>query len=569
MDTAEQAKADFRVFLWLVWKHLNLPDPTPIQYDMAQFMADNSISRKVLMAFRGVGKSYVCSAYVLWRLYKDPNLNILVVSASKDRSDAFSRFTKLIISDMPLLRDMRPRFNHGFDSVEKFTVGNAVVSQSPSVKSLGLFSNLTGSRADLCVADDIEVKNNSETIGMQDKISDRVKEFAAILKPEVVGEDPREVIFLGTPQTEQSLYLKLPERGYTTRVWPSRIPEKPAKYDGALAPLIYKRIEEGQKPGTPIDTRFTSEELEERAAEYGRSGYALQFQLDTSLSDADRFPLKCSDFVVADLDPDVAPEKLVWASGSDNVINDLPVIGLTGDRWHGRVVMPGERFLPYTGSVCCIDPSGRGQDETGYAVVKMLNGQLFITACGGFKGGYDKVTLSKLAHICKEQKVNLVLIEPNYGGGMFTELFKPIIRKIYSVTVEDGPWQTSQKETRIIDCLEPLLNQHRLCIDKSLIKRDISETDDSDPNYAHRRLMYQITRMQKLKGALRHDDRIDPLAMACAYWIDQMAVSAEEAIQSRNEEELDQMLESFLDHAMGREPKNINNWLAQSGLPRR
>ena len=28
--------ADFRKFLFVVWKHLNLPDPTPVQYDIAK-----------------------------------------------------------------------------------------------------------------------------------------------------------------------------------------------------------------------------------------------------------------------------------------------------------------------------------------------------------------------------------------------------------------------------------------------------------------------------------------------------------------------------------------------------
>ena len=34
-----------------------------------------------------------------------------------------------------------------------------------------------------------------------------------------------------------------------------------------------------------------------------------------------------------------------------------------------------------------IDPSGRGDNETAYVVVKMLNGYLYVTAAGGVKGG--------------------------------------------------------------------------------------------------------------------------------------------------------------------------------------
>ena len=31
-------KDDFRNFLYLAWKHLALPDPTPIQYDIAEYL---------------------------------------------------------------------------------------------------------------------------------------------------------------------------------------------------------------------------------------------------------------------------------------------------------------------------------------------------------------------------------------------------------------------------------------------------------------------------------------------------------------------------------------------------
>ena len=45
--------------------------------------------------------------------------------------------------------------------------------------------------------------------------------------------------------------------------------------------------------GQPTDTlRFSDFDLLEREASYGGSGFALQFMLDTRLSDAQRYPLK-------------------------------------------------------------------------------------------------------------------------------------------------------------------------------------------------------------------------------------------------------------------------------------
>ena len=49
---------------------------------------------------------------------------------------------------------------------------------------------------------------------MRDRLGETVKEFDAIIKPEV-----GRIVFLGTPQTEMSLYNDLEERGFQTRIW--------------------------------------------------------------------------------------------------------------------------------------------------------------------------------------------------------------------------------------------------------------------------------------------------------------------------------------------------------------
>ena len=47
--------ADFRKFLFVAWKHLNLPDPTPVQYDIAKNIQHGD-KRMIVEAFRGVRK---------------------------------------------------------------------------------------------------------------------------------------------------------------------------------------------------------------------------------------------------------------------------------------------------------------------------------------------------------------------------------------------------------------------------------------------------------------------------------------------------------------------------------
>ena len=538
---------DFRNFLFVCWKHLGLPDPTPLQYDIANYL-QHGPKRAIVMAFRGVGKSWICSAYVVHQLLLDPSKNILVVSASKTRSDDFSTFTLRLIHEIPVLEGLKPRDGQRFSKIS-FDVGPAPASHAPSVKSLGITSQLTGSRADIIVADDVEVANNSATQGMRDKLSDQVKEFDAIVKP----LDSSRILFLGTPQCEDSIYNKLRERGYTTRIWPSEYvgsKKNTTIYDGAIAPFIDENTTDDNIGKSTEPLRFSDIDLEERKLSYGRSGYSLQFLLNPRLSDADRYPLKINDLIVHDLDNDVAHEKYVWASSPDLAIGDLPNVGFNGDRFYRPFQTLGD-MVEYTGSVMAIDPSGRGRDETAYSVVKMLNGFLFVHACNGIKGGYGENVLNELARVAKRYKVNEIIIESNMGDGMFTELFKPVITSVYPVTLNEVR-HNIQKERRMIDTLEPVLNAHKLVVDPTVIKHDYQSLASYPIEIQTRySLMYQLSRLTAEKGSILQDDRLDALAMAVAYWVQQMSANADTKMKDRREELLNEELESFVNSTFG------------------
>ncbi|MDB2399450.1 phage terminase large subunit [Planktomarina sp.] len=528
---AKDPLSDFRKFLFVTWKHLNLPDPTPVQYDIA-YNLQHGDKRMIIQAFRGVGKSWITSAYVVWLLYMNPQLNILVVSASKSRSDDFTTFTLRLINEMDILAHLRPKTDQRQSKIS-FDVAPAAASHAPSVKSVGISGQLAGSRADVIVADDIEVPNNSMTQGMRDKLSEAVKEFDAILKP-----DGR-IIYLGTPQNQESLYNKLPDRGYKVSIWPARYPntDQTVGYGSKLARLISNAMAANDLlVGEPTDpARFSEFDLLEREASYGRSGFALQFMLDTRLSDAERYPLKVSDLIVMDIPTQEAPEKVSWSSDSQYIVEELPNVAFNGDHYHKPMFMSSE-FVEYTGSVMSIDPSGRGKDETGYAVVKMLNGYLYVRRCGGIAGGYSEEALKKLAVIAKEEQVNEIIVESNFGDGMFNQLFMPVLNKVHSVTMSEVRHNT-QKERRIIDVLEPVMNQHRLVMDKKVIQKDFDSCQHLPPEQALRyQLMYQLTRLTADRGALTNDDRLDALAMACQYWVDAMAQDVEQRMGVRKEE---------------------------------
>jgi hypothetical protein len=550
---------DFRNFLFLVWKQLALPEPTKVQYDIAEYL-QTSGKRSIIQAFRGVGKSYITSAYVVWRLMLDPDLKIMVVSASKERADAFSMFTQRLIMEMPLLAHLIPDKDQLWSRIA-FNVNGAMASHSPSVKSVGITGQLTGSRADLIIADDIEVPNNSQTQQMREKLTTLVTEFDAVLKP----LDTSKIIYLGTPQTEESLYDALQDKGYITRIWPSRYPrpDQVNRYGDRIAPTLMDELIANDKlewqPTDPM--RFDEEDLLERELSYGRSGYALQFQLDTSLSDADRHPLKLKDLIVMSVDISKAPEKPIHGTLSHLEVKDVPNLGMRGDRFYEPFKLSGD-WVDYSGSVMAIDPSGRGSDETSYAVLKMLNGFLYCPDAGGVDGGYSGQTLESLVDIAKRNQVNYVLVESNFGDGMFSELIKPYFTKAYPVTLEEVR-HSKQKELRIIDTLEPVMNQHRLVFDKDVIQKDYDSIQKYPNDIAQRySLFYQMTRITKDRGALAHDDRLDALAMATTYWVEQMATDADELMVERHNELLDIELDKFIGNLNTSDMRvSSNSWI--------
>jgi hypothetical protein len=532
----EKTKKDFRVFLYLIWKELALPDPTPLQYDMASYLQFGP-KRSVIEAFRGVGKSWITSAYVVWLLYRDPQLKVMVVSASKERADQFSSFTKRLINTIDWLEHLSSEPGQR-DSLISFDVGPSRPDHSPSVKSVGITGQLTGSRADVIIGDDIEVVNNSQTQTAREKLSESVKEFDAILKP----LDSSRIIFLGTPQNEMSLYNDMGKRGFHTRIWPALFPTdaQVMAYAGKLSPYILEHPD--YDAGRTTDPkRFSDEDLGERMLSYGKSGFALQFMLDTSLSDADKFPLKFSDLVFMSIPFQKGPTEVVHTIGHEHEINDLPNLGLAGDRFYEPFYVAKE-LEEYQTRVMSIDPSGRGKDETSYSVGYMLNGNIFVPESSGLKGGYGPEVLESLAKIAKKHKIDQIVVEDNFGDGMFTALLKPVLERIYSVSVEEVKHH-QQKEKRMIDTLEPVMMQHRLIFDPKVVALDHEDTK-ADPVYS---LFYQMSRLTSERGALSHDDRLDSLSILVKWFTELLEQDQEGAEVKRKEELLDQELEKFIE----------------------
>ena len=542
MNTLELLRDDFKLFLQAMWGQLDLPSPTRAQYAIADYL-QNGPKRLQIQAFRGVGKSWITGAFVLWTLFKDSEKKIMIISASKERADNMSIFLQKLIIETPWLSHIKPKDDNARWSRISFDV-NCSPHQAPSVKSVGITGQLTGSRADLMILDDIEVPGNSMTELMREKLLQLCTEAESILTPK---EDSR-ILFLGTPQTVFTVYRKLAERNYKPFVWPARYPKKIENYEGLLAPQLVSDIDNGATEWTVTDPdRFDDDDLLDREAAMGRSNFMLQFMLDTSLSDAEKFPLKCADLVVTSVNPTSAPDAVVWCSDPTNIIKDLPTVGLPGDYFYSPMLLQGD-WNPYTETICSIDPSGRGSDETAAAYLSQRNGFLYLHEMRAYKDGYSDKTLLDVLRGCKKFGVTKLLIETNFGDGMVGELFKKHLQQTKQLIDIEEVRANVRKEDRIIDSLEPVLNQHRLIIDRSVIEWDFKSNPDAAPEerllYM---LFYQMSRMCREKGAVKHDDRLDCLAQGVKYYTDAMSISAYETIKTQRMEDWNDMNEAFLD----------------------
>ena len=535
-------QGDFKVFLQALWAQLDLPEPTRAQYAIADYL-QHGPKRLQIQAFRGVGKSWITGAFVLWTLFNNPEKKIMIISASKERADNMSIFLQKLIIETPWLKHLQPKSDDARWSRISFDV-NCAPSQAPSVKSVGITGQLTGSRADLMILDDVEVPGNSMTEMMREKLLQLCTEAESILTPK---EDSR-IMYLGTPQTTFTIYRKLAERNYRPFVWPARVPRKFANYEGLIAPQLQEDVDMGAEPWSVTDPdRFSHEDLLEREAAMGRSNFMLQFMLDTSLSDAEKFPLKMADLVITSVNPKSAPDSVIWCSDPQNVIKDLPTVGLPGDYFYSPMQLQGE-WGPYQETICSVDPSGRGADETTAAYISQRNGYLYLHEMRAYRDGYSDNTLLDILRGCKKLGVTKLVVETNFGDGLVAELFKKhILQTQQSIDVEEVRANV-RKEDRIIDALEPILNQHRLVVNRSVVEWDYKSNQDEAPE---KRLLYmlfyQMSRMCRERGAVRHDDRLDALAQGIKYFTDAMSISALEVVKERKRDEWNDMLQAFMD----------------------
>lgn len=542
---------DFRNFAWELWEELGLPDPTRAQYEIAHFLQYGP-RRRMVLAFRGVAKTWLAGAYVLWRLHRNPLLQVLVVSASADHAAAVTAFILKCIIEVPWLRHLTPDEKKGHKtSARNFDVNGCKVSVQPSVRARGITGQLPGNRADIILADDVEIPKNSDTVAKREQLHKGAAEFSSILKP------GGEIVWLGTYQSEESIYKDLPAKGYRLFVVPARYPDEDQRkvYGDTLAEFVTDALDSGKAhAGDPVDPeRFDDEDLLERELENGRSYFALQFMLLPTLISELLYPLRLRDLVTLSLSPTHCPRTVIWGGGGDLTRTELHEmnVGFKSDHFKRPAMMTKDLWDPWDGKHMFIDPAGKGQDEIAYAITGKMGGKIGLLDCSGFLGGYEDANLEKIARKAIEFEVDVITAEENFGGGMFVKLLKPVVERVAkemgkSAARIEELRNSTQKEKRIIDTLEPIMNQHRLIVHDELVTKDFESVMDRSPEKRHvYRLFYQMTHLTRERGSLKHDDRIECVASSVGFWKDKIQEDVDDARQEREFEEAVEKLESL------------------------
>lgn len=552
--------SDFREFAKAAMNYIGF-EITPMQLDIAMYMADDSPDAnpfRMVMAQRGEAKSTLAAILAVWRLIQNPSTRVLIISAGADKASEVANVVYSLINNWDILAYLKPdRRNKDRDSADRFDVHFALkgIDQSPSVACIGITANLQGRRADLLISDDVESTKNASTAVQRDQLLRATKEFSAIVTHGTI-------LYLGTPQTKDSIYNTLPARGYDVRIWTGRFPNKEElqKYGTKLAPFVLDQLRANPKlqtgggldgtRGKPADPhRFDEDALIEKELDWGQEGFQLQYMLDTTLMDALRQQLKLSDFCVADYSPSHLPDAHIWKAGSDTLL-DLPADFPVHNAKMYRAIVPPNALWdkrPSQQVWCFIDPAGGGQDELAWAIGVAHGAYIHLLYVGGVTGGLTEENSEHIIETLQEYGVTDIRVESNMGHGLFEiNLRKALYDADYEIPVS-GEYAKGQKEKRIIDSLVSTLQRHYIVLHQDVFKADSFYNSKHGQSATERSLFYQLDNITTDRNSLPHDDRIE--AVAGLVRILKYTLSVDE---EKHREALEQAaVEEFLNNPLG------------------
>lgn len=498
------------------------PHLNRMQADILKFLFSGRKYR-LIEAPRGIAKTTLTAIYAVFRIIHEPSLAVIVVSQTAKRAEEIAGWVIKIFRGLDFLHFMLPDIYAGDRaSLRGFEVHYTLRgdNKSPSVACYSIESGMQGARAGLIIADDVESLQNSRTAQGRALLEDLTKEFESINQ---FGD----IIYLGTPQSVNSIYNNLPLRGYECRIWTARYPsvEQEQCYGGYLAPMIVQDMANDPMlrtgygldglAGAPCEpAMYTDEILIEKEVSQGQAKFQLQFMLNTRMLDADRYPLRLNNLIMMSFGTDEVPVMPTWSNDPHNVITDAPKFGNKPTDYLYRPVARTYEWGKVSRKLMYIDPAGGGKngDETGVAILFLYGATVYVYDAFGVKGGYHSDSLSAIVSAAKLAGVKEVFIEKNFGYGAFQAVIQPLFEKEWPVHIEED-YATGQKEQRIIDTLEPLISSHRLIINSDIIRKDHQRIQQYPLEIRESYSFFsQMSNITVEKGCLRHDDVLEAVA---------------------------------------------------------
>ncbi|MEO1089170.1 MAG: phage terminase large subunit [Pseudomonadota bacterium] len=257
----------FRQFVWLWNKAQGLSTPA-LHLEIATWLEQawrTGDERLLLMVFRDAGKSTLVGLFCGWLLANDSNLRVLVVAAEQGLATKMVRNVRGVLERHPVARAVVSPASGAWAS-DALTLQRERELRDPSMLARGIGANLTGTRADVVICDDVEVPNTVDTPTKRADLRRRMAELSFILVPGGLQ------LCIGTPHSHETIYadeaqVKADERPFLADYnrlvlpivdeagrsrWPQRFPPKKIRaLESEVGPSRFK----SQMMLQPVDLR--------------------------------------------------------------------------------------------------------------------------------------------------------------------------------------------------------------------------------------------------------------------------------------------------------------------------
>ena len=411
---------DFSLFyaIWLEQRHPDWEIPL-VHMEIINYFEEEDWGherKKVLLLWRGVGKSQLVDLWVAYKLSKDPTLRFLLLSYDKDTSKKSSRNILNIIKTHPLCEGL---FNKRLEvQKDSFFIEGYLDDRNPTVRAYGIRTSGTGGRSDYIIFDDVEDRNNSGTPGRRRELRAAISEAENTLLP-----NTGKVLFIGTFHDHESIYDEQVNEYGARRVRVPIMEDVEGEY-----PYLTGTIKWAE--------RYSKEEIW-HLQKKPRNEFFSQYMLVPTTIEDTYFD---TDF----LEP--------------NRYTSNMKLYESGDRWYAKLKIGGgeDADRRIVSSTCYWDPAlskARGNDSVVALVLTDDNGWHYIHKVKAVNGDGDQ-QCEEVKTFAKQNNVAAVIIEDNGPGAFLVGMMLKVLNKTgigveaYHVT------NTEAKAKRFVEAFE-------------------------------------------------------------------------------------------------------------------